>query len=303
MSPKLMVLLLGLDADILSQCTPAEQKRMWLATLAFAIIFPLMIIGDAYFGFLYEATPMPVIVCGLMFGFIHFSIYRLALVTIPLAPLGMPTEPIETVVSPTEPVVSPTEPAVIPTAGKLKRFSFWWKGEVLLRWIFVACIAASVGFPLAALTHHSETMEMMQAHKLALNAMDPLLAERQNPDQGYPFLVFQKLSQSSPSFDAVVIIWMGLMFLPLFMLFRIRYQGDTYIRLLAEKHQAIVLHQYYSMVQENQTELNRRFPGQIVEYKKSFYEDPPFNRRPKPPLGTRKWATKSELHQYLRNLT
>jgi len=295
MSLKLMVLLLGLDADLLSQCTPAEQRRMWLATLAFAIIIPMMVIGDAYFGFLYEATPMPVVVCGLMFGFIHFSIYRLALVTIPLAPLGMPTEPTKT--------MEPTETAVSPTAGKLKRFSFWWKGEVLLRWIFVACIAASVGFPLAALTHHSETMEMMQAHKSALNAMDPLLAERQNPDQGYPFLVFQKLSQSSPSFDAVVIIWMGLMFLPLFMLFRIRYQGDTYIRLLAEKHQAIVLHQYYSMVQENQTELNRRFPGQIVEYKKSFYEDPPFNRRPKPPLGTRKWATKPELHQYLRNLT
>jgi hypothetical protein len=87
------------------------------------------------------------------------------------------------------------------------------------------------------------------------------------------------------------------------MLFRIRYQGDTYIRLLAEKHQAIVLHQYYSMVQENQAELNRRFPGQVAEYKKSFYEDPPFNRRPKPPLGTRKWATKSELHQYLRSLS
>lgn len=295
MSLKLMVLLLGLDADVLSQCAPAEQRRMWLATLAFAIIIPMMVIGDAYFGFLYEATPMPVVVCGLMFGFIHFSIYRLALVTIPLAPLGMPTEP-------TKPI-EPTETAVSPTAGKLKRFSFWWKGEVLLRWIFVACIAASVGFPLAALTHHSETMEMMQAHKSALNAMDPLLAERQNPDQGYPFWVFQKLSKSSPSFDAVVVIWMGLMFLPLFMLFRIRYQGDTYIRLLAEKHQAIVLHQYYSMVQENQTELNRRFPGQIVEYKKSFYEDPPFNRRPIPPLGNRQWAPKPELHKFLRNLT
>jgi hypothetical protein len=278
-----MVLLLGLDADLLSQCSPAEQRRLWFATLAFAVIIPLMVLGDAYFGFLYEATPVPVIICGLMFGFIHFSIYRLALVTIPLAPLGMPAET-------TAPI-------------SFRRFSFWWKGEVLLRWIFVACIAASVGFPLAALTHHQETMNITEQHKITLQALDPLLSERQNPNQGYPFFVFQQLSKSSPSFDAVVIIWMALMFLPLFMLFRIRYQGDTYIRLLAEKHQAIVLHQYYSMVQENQAELNRRFPGQVAEYKKSFYEDPPFNRRPKPPLGTRKWATKSELHQYLRSLS
>ncbi len=283
MSSRLMVLLLGLDADLLSQCSPAEQRRLWFATLAFAVIIPLMVLGDAYFGFLYEATPVPVIICGLMFGFIHFSIYRLALVTIPLAPLGMPAET-------TAPI-------------SFRRFSFWWKGEVLLRWIFVACIAASVGFPLAALTHHQETMNITEQHKITLQALDPLLSERQNPNQGYPFFVFQQLSKSSPSFDAVVIIWMALMFLPLFMLFRIRYQGDTYIRLLAEKHQAIVLHQYYSMVQENQAELNRRFPGQVAEYKKSFYEDPPFNRRPKPPLGTRKWATKSELHQYLRSLS
>ena len=283
MSSKLMVLLLGLDADVLSQCSPAEQRRLWFATLAFAVIIPLMVLGDAYFGFLYEATPVPVIICGLMFGFIHFSIYRLALVTIPLAPLGMPAET-------TAPI-------------SFRRFSFWWKGEVLLRWIFVACIAASVGFPLAALTHHQETMNITEQHKITLHALDPLLSERQNPNQGYPFFVFQQLSKSSPSFDAVVVIWMALMFLPLFMLFRIRYQGDTYIRLLAEKHQAIVLHQYYSMVQENQAELNRRFPGQVAEYKKSFYEDPPFNRRPKPPLGTRKWATKSELHQYLRSLS
>jgi hypothetical protein len=283
MSPKLMVLLLGLDSDVLSQCSPAEQRRLWFATLAFAVILPLMVLGDAYFGFLYEATPVPVIICGLMFGFIHFSIYRLALVTIPLAPLGMPAET-------TAPI-------------SFRRFSFWWKGEVLLRWIFVACIAASVGFPLAALTHHQETMNITEQHKITLQALDPLLSERQNPNQGYPFFVFQQLSKSSPSFDAVVIIWMALMFLPLFMLFRIRYQGDTYIRLLAEKHQAIVLHQYYSMVQENQAELNRRFPGQVAEYKKSFYEDPPFNRRPKPPLGTRKWARKSELHQYLRSLS
>ncbi len=283
MSSRLMVLLLGLDADLLSQCSPAEQRRLWFATLAFAVIIPLMVLGDAYFGFLYEATLVPVIICGLMFGFIHFSIYRLALVTIPLAPLGMPAET-------TAPI-------------SFRRFSFWWKGEVLLRWIFVACIAASVGFPLAALTHHQETMNITEQHKITLQALDPLLSERQNPNQGYPFFVFQQLSKSSPSFDAVVIIWMALMFLPLFMLFRIRYQGDTYIRLLAEKHQAIVLHQYYSMVQENQAELNRRFPGQVAEYKKSFYEDPPFNRRPKPPLGTRKWATKSELHQYLRSLS
>lgn len=283
MSSRLMVLLLGLDADLLSQCSPAEQRRLWFATLAFAVIIPLMVLGDAYFGFLYEATPVPVIICGLMFGFIHFSIYRLALVTIPLAPLGMPAET-------TAPI-------------SFRRFSFWWKGEVLLRWIFVACIAASVGFPLAALTHHQETMNITEQHKITLQALDPLLSERQNPNQGYPFFVFQQLSKSSPSFDAVVVIWMALMFLPLFMLFRIRYQGDTYIRLLAEKHQAIVLHQYYSMVQENQAELNRRFPGQVAEYKKSFYEDPPFNRRPKPPLGTRKWATKSELHQYLRSLS
>ena len=283
MSSKLMVLLLGLDADVLSQCSPAEQRRLWFATLAFAVIIPLMVLGDAYFGFLYEATPVPVIICGLMFGFIHFSLYRLALVTIPLAPLGMPAET-------TAPI-------------SFRRFSFWWKGEVLLRWIFVACIAASVGFPLAALTHHQETMNITEQHKITLHALDPLLSERQNPNQGYPFFVFQQLSKSSPSFDAVVVIWMALMFLPLFMLFRIRYQGDTYIRLLAEKHQAIVLHQYYSMVQENQAELNRRFPGQVAEYKKSFYEDPPFNRRPKPPLGTRKWATKSELHQYLRSLS
>jgi hypothetical protein len=283
MSSRLMVLLLGLDADLLSQCSPAEQRRLWFATLAFAVIIPLMVLGDAYFGFLYEATPVPVIICGLMFGFIHFSIYRLALVTIPLAPLGMPAET-------TAPI-------------SFRRFSFWWKGEVLLRWIFVACIAASVGFPLAALTHHQETMNITEQHKMTLQALDPLLSERQNPNQGYPFFVFQQLSKSSPSFDAVVVIWIALMFLPLFMLFRIRYQGDTYIRLLAEKHQAIVLHQYYSMVQENQAELNRRFPGQVAEYKKSFYEDPPFNRRPKPPLGTRKWATKSELHQYLRSLS
>jgi hypothetical protein len=277
--------LLGFDMDILRQTGQKEQAGYRLAGWLFSAVCLTMVLADAYFGFIFHGGWAGILLAGHFLGYIHFAVYRLAMITLTTRPLGKEND----------------EQAI----GFRQKVQIWLRPDAaaLFRLVFISLIALAVSFPGAALLHHLKVVtiqESQHANLLAQLDLDPgnrLL----NPDARFPFQVLKEL-WSSASFKLAVIFWMIWIFFPMLLLTWLRHApGMEYTRKLAEMHRKMASQNYQQTVLEVQQELDKRFPGRFRLQDLQIWEDPPFNTRLKNPRQAR-FGSNEEFHQFLRTI-
>lgn len=285
---RLAELLLGLDGSILQESSAADRARATLAAILFACVVVLFFIGDAYLGYLYESSWTIIGVSGLVLGFIHFCTYRLALITMATPPLGLEPEPVAGAVG----------------AGKFRSFfSLLFRGEIWLRILLVGGISLSACFPLAALLHHDKVVILTEERRQEFKQEYAPIIDQDESGRGFPVYVCNRLMRGSSSFVFSLLVLLLLFYAPLFLLILMRYRGGSYIVMLREKHSRQVQSDYLSLLSDSQRELDARFAAGITLKSGCPYADPPFNRIPRAPYGTRKWGKEQDFHQYLRGLS
>lgn len=257
--------LLGIDSRLLQHCSAGEQRSYRLAFIAFACVSIFMLLSDAYFGYLFTGRFAGILGSGLCLGFIHFSIYRLALITLTTRPLSEEAETVQQ----------------LTIKQKLRKFVP--DGGMVFRVLFVGLIALAVSFPAATALHHSRAEEIMAQHRSELKA-------EQNHEGGhtlhheearFPFLVFETLFHKTDFRFYVIVFTLGI-FLPLILLRRLRNNPKgQYTVKLKEIHRGLVERHYYATLLDAQDHIDRHFSGQKNLPELVLFEDPPFNTRRK----------------------
>lgn len=258
----MLTALLGIDTGVLQECSLKEQSGYRLAGWAFAAVCVSMVAADAYFGYLFHGSWWAVLLAGNFLGYIHFAVYRLAMITLTTRPLGE---------------VSEARPA-----GLVSGIRAWMRPDAaaLFRLVFVSLIALAVSFPGAALFFHQKAeaiqlaqREMLQA-EAGIGGIGSVLIE---PSARFPFEVFRQLLHL-PGYKLLLLLWMGWVFFPMLLLARLRHgSGMQYTRSIAALHREITERNFYANLLEAQEELNARFPGKVQLQEQLIYEDPPFN--------------------------
>ena len=136
-----MLNVLGLDTRIFDQVSTLEKTAYRTASVTFLIVVGMSLLSNGFMGYMLFNSWSMAIGFALFFGFIQFSILRIALITLLSKPLAQ--EILET----------PVE--VLPTNKKL------WTGlksnlekirlSTLFRVVFVGLIALTISFPLSSL--------------------------------------------------------------------------------------------------------------------------------------------------------
>lgn len=255
--------LLGLDSGILANTAPKERAGYRLAVGLFAGVSSTMVAADAYFGHLFFAGGMGVVVFGSLLGYIHFAFYRLALITLTTRPLAEKEPP--------------------SAGGSVAGIRKWLRPDAssLFRILFVSLIALAVSFPGAALFYHrqAEQIQSVQREKIMAEMDQGIGSHLCNPESRFPFLVIETLWKK-PGYRLLVFLWVIWIFSPLALLSRLRYAADMrYGFELAKKHREMVEKDFYSVLLEAQEDINTRFGGKVNLKELLVYEDAPFNTR------------------------
>jgi hypothetical protein len=255
--------LLGIDSNLLRHCGAGEQRNYRLALIAFACACVFMVLSDAYFGYLFSGSILGTLVSALCLGFIHFSIYRLALITLTTRPLSEETVPSQN------------------TTFKQKLRRFVPDGGMVFRVLFVGLIALAVSFPAATALNHSRSESIMDQHRRELKSLqnndgvNTLFEE----EARFPFLVFETLMQDADFKFYVILFTLGI-FLPLFLLRRLRNNPKgQYTVKLKEIHRGLAERHFYATLLDAQDHIDRHFAGQKNLRELVLFEDPPFNTR------------------------
>jgi hypothetical protein len=258
--------LLGFDPEILAKAGAKEMAGYRLAGILFAAASASMVAADAYFGHMFYSGWAGVLLFGNLLGYIHFAVYRLAMITLTTRPLTR---------------AAPGEGAENPApAGGLKA---WLKPDAssVFRFVFVSLIALAVSFPGAAIVYHRQAEEIQARHREQImeGAEEGIGRHLCTPDSRFPFLVFQTLWKK-PGYRLLVLLWTVWIFIPLLLLTRLRHSpGMQYINETARLHRELAERNYYTSLLEAQQDLDARFPGSFRLRDLVVYEDPPFNTR------------------------
>lgn len=277
--------LLGIDSSLLQHCGAGEQRGYRLALIAFACVSVFMVLSDAYFGYLFSGSILGTLASALCLGFIHFSIYRLALITLTTRPLSE-----ETVLA---------QNATF--KQKLRRLVP--DGGMVFRVLFVGLIALAVSFPAATALHHSRAEEIMDRHRSELKALQKNedLNTLLEDDARFPFLVFETLLREA-DFKFYVIVFTFGIFLPLFLLRRLRNNTKgQYTLKLKEIHRGLAERHFYATLLDSQDHIDRHFAGQKNLRELILFEDPPFNTRRKSE-NTKQFGNRTAFLSYLNQL-
>lgn len=273
--------LLGFDVAILQTVSLRERLACRLAGWLFAAVSASMVVADAWFGHLFYAGWTVIFMSGFVLGYIHFAVFRLALLTLTTRPMKEK----ESV-----------------SAG---RFLAWFRPDFssLMRLVFVSLIALAVSFPGAAMLFHreAENIQAEQRQRLVSELEGMAGQALYNPDARFPFRVFSELWQK-PGYRLCVFLWMSWIFSPLVLLAMVRHaDGMEYIRRVAEAHRNITERHYFAAMLEAQQELDRRFPGAVNLRDAGIYADPPFNTVLRQGCN-RRFGNRSEFHAWLKTL-
>ncbi len=256
--------LLGIDTAVLQQCTTAEQLSYTLAVRCFAMVVLFMVLSDAYFGYLFSGSWWGILGAGACLGFIHYSIYRLALITLttrPLAEAKLQTEVVKKI----------NLRRVLPSLAGLFRI------------VFVGLIALAVSFPAATALYHNRAETIMQVHREELKATQEHDGGHtlHHEDVRFPFLVFEKLL-AEKSFQFLILLFTLAVFIPLVLLAKLRNAAtSTYTLKIQEQHRQVAERDFFACLLDSQHHIDRHFGGQKQLRDILLYDDPPFNTRRK----------------------
>lgn len=275
--------LLGIDLMVLSQTSPSEKNLYKLSGILLCINLLIIVVSDAYSGYLYSGTIVGVITSAILIGFIHYSIYRLSLLTLTTRPF------VEKEVD----------------SNKLKKTIKRFVPSVsdLLRWVFTAFIAIAVAFPASTLLHHKQAMDLQDYHRIELlKDIPPTSKAYQDIKNGYfPFLVFESMSLYS-SFRLGVLFFTLVFFLPLLILSRLRNKDIyQYTRILREIQKEEILLNYHTTIKDSQRFLDKEFASSLNLETKIIYADAPFNSQFKNQQN-RNFGNKETFNTYLKSL-
>lgn len=265
--------IIGLDSVLLDQVSGSEKFMYRLTALSFLIVVVLSILSNGYFGWMMTASWWGVFGMALLMGFVHFSILRIAVITMISLPL----------VKRTTDVV-----AGYSWRNRLLSIKNWFSFAEFVRWVFVGCIAVSMAFPLVSFVHHTTSKQLndekrMEVYQMALSQQG---SEHQMPvnlrlellKANYPFHVF-RFWMASGMHRTLIYLMMAIVAIPFLLLMAIkRNKKFVYAIKSSELFIQKIQGDYALTIEESQWWLNQHYPW----FKKTLqslspYEDAPFN--------------------------
>jgi len=265
-----MINVLGLDIRIFDQVSVLEKAAYKTATTAFFIVVGMSLLANGFMGMMLFGSWLAAVPFALFFGFIQFSIIRIALITLLSKPLA--EEKVE-IVTPEIPVKAGVWNSLKTKSSKLRLASF-------LRLLFVGLIALTISFPLSSLLMLPKAMEIEADHRIELNQSNQNNKAALNEIQHthYPFLVFQELLLES-SFKFILILTISLVYAPLILVARLRYNNKfEYLEKARQEMLKLVAIDYDETIEQAQYALNQEFPKNKKKLKDlSVYADAPIN--------------------------
>lgn len=278
--------LLGIDEEVLKETSTAEQSGYRLTGILFASVCTSVVAADAWFGWMFHGSWLAVILAGNFLGYIHFAVYRLAMITLTTRSLTIPANIGE-------------DPA-----GNFIKTWFRMDAAALFRLVFVGLIALAVAFPGAALFFFREAEIIQQSHRLSLLASEGAgssLAPLSDPDLRFPFEVFRTLLHRS-GYQLILFLWVLWIFTPMLLLTRLRHaSGMEYTKKIALLHRQQAERDFSITLLEAQQDLEKDFGKGFKLSELIIYEDPPFNTRLRN-LKNLQFGKKSEFKTFLQSL-
>ena len=276
--------LLGIDKHQLMLCSNKEQNAYRMALWSLVSVCFLMVCSDAYFGYLFSGSIWGSAAALFFLGFIHFSIYRLALITLTTRSLHE-TKNIQTAQK-SNPLKS-----LLPSASGL------------LRTIFVCLIAIAISFPAATLMHHdkSERIQKTLRQEALIKADNYNMNTLNTKDARFPFKVFEILLHDY-SFKYALILFGIWTMTPMILLTKIRNTKNfEYLSKVQKIQQELAERDFYEHLIESQNIIYRKFNSTYDLKEKLIYENPPFNTRLKNP-STLIFLNSQAFNAYLNTL-
>jgi hypothetical protein len=265
-----MINVLGLDTRIFDQVSVLERGAYKTATTTFLIVVGMSLLANGYMGMMLFGSWLAVVPFALFFGFIQFSIIRIALITLLSKPLA--EEKVE--------IVTPEMPVKAGVWNRLKTKSSKLRLASFLRLLFVGLIALTISFPLCSLLMLPKAMEIEADHRIELNQSNQNNKAALNEIQHthYPFLVFQELLLES-SFKFLLILTVCLVYAPLILVARLRCNDKfEYLEKARQEMLKLVAIDYDETIEQAQYALNQEFPMNKKKLKDlSVYADAPIN--------------------------
>jgi hypothetical protein len=274
--------LLGMN-DVALESTQGNERILYTIISWWLVANVILsLVGNAFFGFLASGKWPLTIALGLLMGFIHFSILRLAMITLVTKPLAEEQDP---------PVFTAEElkkPAV-----KLRVFLSYFKfinGAFVLRMIFVAAIAITVALPFAALMQREEAFAINESHRVhVLKELQhkEFMATQMLKEAHYPITVLNQLWNHNGAFRFQVLLVMLSFFIPVVILYWLRESKSfQYVNRLKEISRNEVLIDYHETLEQSQYALDQNFPKHGYQLSQlAIHEDAPFNTKYKGELN------------------
>jgi hypothetical protein len=265
-----MINVLGLDTRIFDQVSVLEKAAYKTATTALFIVVGMSLLANGFMGMMLFGSWLAAVPFALFFGFIQFSIIRIALITLLSKPLA--EEKVE--------IFTPEMPVKAGVWNRLKTKSSKLRLASFLRLLFVGLIALTISFPLSSLLMLPKAMEIEAGHRIELNQSNQNNKAALNEIQHthYPFLVFQELLLES-FFKLILILTVCLVYAPLILVARLRYNDKfEYLEKARQEMLKLVAIDYDETIEQAQYALNQEFPKNKKNLKDlSVFADAPIN--------------------------
>jgi hypothetical protein len=269
----MMNLALGLNEEVLKQCSVAEQASYRMASRLFLFAMFISILGNASFGWLMLRHAAGTVLLALLMSFIHSSVLRISFITLLSRPL---TEDEPTASNPLSP------------GNGLRAF---FKNPLLrpvslLRIVFVGCIAVSVSLPLSTMFFYNDAIQAEQEYRDAFERSHSSLQDTGSTliqdfrDSHYPFVIMKKVFQK-PSCKGLFLLFCLSFFAPLFILARLRHgEHFKYTRLLKASMLQVVMVDYDETMEQSQHFVDRKYPEYHLSLKGlNAFADGPLRHR------------------------
>ena len=265
-----MLNVLGLDTRIFDQVSVLEKTAYRTASVTFLIVVGMSLLSNGFMGYMLFNSWLATIGFALFFGFIQFSILRIALITLLTKPLAQ-----EVLEAPVE--VSPTNKKLF---NSLKSNLGKIRLSALFRVVFVGLIALTISFPLSSLINLPSTLEiegqyrseLLQANKENKKAVNEL---RQTH---FPFHTFEE-QLSRGGYKLMLCFAIGLVFAPLLLVSRLRYNVKfEYLDKSRQEMLKLVAIDYDETIEQSQHSLDQQFPKNKKELRDlTVFSDAPIN--------------------------
>lgn len=285
--------LIGIDSDIFSQISGGERALYQGATFSLAVVCLLSFLTNAYFGWMMTHDWVGVLAMSLLMGFIHFSILRIAVITMVSLP-----------------VISKPSSTETGLKSKIKSLVGLISFAGIIRFVFVGCIAISMAFPGLAMLEFNKTEALNQqrrkevlAESMAkMNGIDKASQQLMHElnQANYPFYVFQELSKQKSN-GVIVFAIGGVVFLPFILLAYLK-KGPSfqYARLASKMAIQSIEMDFSRTMEESQWWMDQRYPTfskKLMDLQP--YADAPFNTQLKT-AKMRQYGTPTEFQNWLK---